>query len=297
MPWTAADAKSHTKEADTPAKQKAWAKIANSALKQYDGDEGKAIAVANAAVAKMGREEEDVDRMMEVERRFADIKPASYNRAEHTADAVLSMGSPVARIYGMESLRITPAAVDLSRMEQGGIPLLDHHKQDGLDSILGRISDIWFKRGALMGRVRFAQTPRGQMAEGMMERGEVAGVSIGYRVDEWRITDADGNVVDPDKDRLRWDDKLNFEATRWQLFEASMVGVPADGVATFRSFGSGVDRLLPDEVDELAKRAVSITKRFGDVSITYDFQRASSPLDDIRARMRSRQAIAERMFK
>jgi hypothetical protein len=184
------------------------------------------------------------------------------------------MGSPVERIYGMESLRITPTSVDLSRMESGGVPLLDHHKQDGLDSILGRISDVWFKRGALMGRTVFAQTPRGQMAEGMVERGEIAGVSIGYKVNQWRITDAEGNVVDPEKERMRWDDKLNFEGTRWQLFEASLVGVPADGVATFRMFGNGTDRSLPP-----------------------DFWRASPVLHDIRARMRSRQAIAERMFK
>lgn len=51
MPWTAADAQSHTKKAQTVAQKKQWAKVANSALEQY-GDEGKAIKAANAAVAK-----------------------------------------------------------------------------------------------------------------------------------------------------------------------------------------------------------------------------------------------------
>src|SRR6266699_5647264 len=56
MPWSASDAKSHTKAADTPEKQKKWATVANAALKTYKGDEGKAIASANAAVGK--REDE-----------------------------------------------------------------------------------------------------------------------------------------------------------------------------------------------------------------------------------------------
>ena len=61
MPWTAKDAEGHTKKANTPKKQKTWAKIANDALKKcIDGDEstevceGRAIRIANAAVAKIG---------------------------------------------------------------------------------------------------------------------------------------------------------------------------------------------------------------------------------------------------
>lgn len=50
MPWTAADAPSHSHHANTPAKRHKWATVANNALKEYDGDEGRAIRVANAAV-------------------------------------------------------------------------------------------------------------------------------------------------------------------------------------------------------------------------------------------------------
>ena len=71
-----------------------------------------------------------------------------------------------------------------------------------------------------MGRVKFAQTDAGKMAEGMVARGEMAGVSIGYRVDEWTITDAEGTVIDPDKSILNLDDKLTFTATRWEFARA-----------------------------------------------------------------------------
>lgn len=51
MPWTAKDASKHTKKADTPAEKKQWAKTANSVLKSSK-DEGKAVRVANSAIAK-----------------------------------------------------------------------------------------------------------------------------------------------------------------------------------------------------------------------------------------------------
>jgi uncharacterized protein YdaT len=52
MPWTPDDGPSrHTKKADTPASKKQWAATANAVLEK-SGDEGKAVRIANAAVAK-----------------------------------------------------------------------------------------------------------------------------------------------------------------------------------------------------------------------------------------------------
>lgn len=225
--------------------------------------------------------------------RFADVAPASYNKKDGTVDAVISMGSPVKRMYGTEVLRINENAIDLSRMTQGGIPLLDHHQQGGIDHVLGRVTETWIKRGALMGKLKFNKTPQGEKAEGMVSRGEIAGISAGYRIEDWEISDADGKVLDPEKDRVRWDDDLTFTATRWQLLEASLVGVPADGTAMIRSLGSGKDRSLP-EIDPLSLGAEKITKRFGDMIVTYEYPRIKSPLDDVRARMKARQVMSER---
>jgi phage head maturation protease len=76
----------------------------------------------------------------------------------------------------------------------------------------------------------------------MVKRGEITGVSAGYRVEEWEITDTDGRKVDPTF--LRWDDELTFEAVRWQLLECSLVSCPADASAGIRAYVSGVDRAL-----------------------------------------------------
>ena len=57
MPWSESDAESHTRKADTPARRKLWAKVANRTLAiardSVDSDpEGLAIRTANSVVAR-----------------------------------------------------------------------------------------------------------------------------------------------------------------------------------------------------------------------------------------------------
>jgi hypothetical protein len=82
---------------------------------------------------------------------------------------------------------------------------------------LGVIESAWIDGGKLYGKIRFAQTPRGKLAEGMVKRGELTGISAGYRVDKWAVTDADGDPVD--ENNVGWSDDLTFTATRWQLYD------------------------------------------------------------------------------
>src|SRR6185437_7275956 len=172
-----------------------------------------------------------------IEHRFSTSAPLSYSAADHTAECIISAGAAVNRIYGTEVLEISRAAVDLSRLP---VPLLDSHSQQSIDNILGRIESAWIAGGKLNGKLRFAQTPRGKMAEGMVARGELSGISAGYRVTEWSVQDADGNELDPD--RIGWsDDGLTFTATRWQLYEASLVGVPADSASAIRNVGGSAN--------------------------------------------------------
>lgn len=46
MPWTATDAPRFTHKADTPAKRRKWARVANAHLRKT-GDEKAAIRIAN----------------------------------------------------------------------------------------------------------------------------------------------------------------------------------------------------------------------------------------------------------
>jgi hypothetical protein len=171
-----------------------------------------------------------------VEHRFAGGTPSSYNATDHTATCVISAGASVDRIFGREVLTISRAAIDLSRIP---CPLLDSHSQTSIDSILGVIESAWISNGELYGKIRFAQTPRGRLAEGMVARGEITGISAGYKVLSWLVTDADGNVVD--ESNASWSDELTFVAERWQLYEASLVGIPADIASAIRKAGGGID--------------------------------------------------------
>jgi hypothetical protein len=210
-----------------------------------------------------------------IEHRFVDATttPLSYDAERRSVDAVISTGAPVPRFYGTEVLRIAPSAVIIDRLVAGGIPVLDSHQQIGIGNALGRVTKIWFSGGALMGKLAFNATPEGRKAEGMVQRGEITGISAGYRVEEWQISDENGDIIDPEKSRLRWDDtdNLTYEAVVWELIECSLVTTPADTAATIRSLGGDHDHALPA------------------------FTRIDDPLvREIKVRMAARQAIASR---
>jgi hypothetical protein len=180
--------------------------------------------------------------------RFAGGSPSTYDKASHSCDCVISAGAAVARFYGTEILRIDSKSVDRSRVTNGGCPLLDSHSQSSIDSVLGRIDSAWIKGGQLHGRIIFAQTPAGRRAEGMVSRGELKGISAGYSVSKWEISGEDGDIIDPEKTQMRWDETWTFTATRWQILEASLVGVPADAASAVRSFGAGAPGDLANDV-------------------------------------------------
>lgn len=213
-----------------------------------------------------------------IEHRYLDTKPRSYDATARSVDAVISTGSPVKRFYGTEVLRIAPEAVVLDRMIGGGIiPLLDSHKADGIAHILGRVEKVWFNRGTLMGSLTFNGTPQGEAAMGMVSRGEITGISAGYCVREWEITDDEGTVLDPEVSNIRWDENLTFTATKWELHEASLVSVPADSAALVRSIDGAGDAAL--------------------VRATRDRMLARQALSDIRARIGARHRMYEQTQK
>jgi phage head maturation protease len=181
----------------------------------------------------------------QIEHRFAGAGPTTYDATSHSCTLVISAGAAVQRFYGIEKLRIDRASIDLSRIASSGVPFLDSHSQAGINAILGRVDSAWIESGQLLGKVTFAQTPQGRLAEKMVATGMLKGVSAGYSVSEWSVTDPDGNAVDPDK--MRWGDTENtFLGTRWQLLEVSGVGVPADADSAVRSFGTTITTDLAD---------------------------------------------------
>jgi hypothetical protein len=206
-----------------------------------------------------------------IETRLADLSASSYDAKARTVDTVISRGVPVKRFYGTETLRIHPKSVITERLDSPGIPVLDAHQQTSISNVLGRVSKVWFRGGAFWGTLSFADTPNGRMAEGMVARREIGGVSAGYRVEEWEITNADGDVVDPDNERMRMDEDYKFEAVRWEILECSLAPVPADATASIRSLGEvawPAESVLSGRLIEaarmrmLARSRMSLRERF-----------------------------------
>ncbi len=97
--------------------------------------------------------------------------------------------------------------------------MLDAHRQTSIADIKGRVVSVRFEDGAIIGLLHISDPA----ALDAIARGDVTGVSIGYRVSRW------AESTDPaTRARVR-------TATSWELLEVSLVPIPADPAAILRS--------------------------------------------------------------
>ena len=133
--------------------------------------------------------------------------------------------------FGEEVLSHADGAVDLSRLQDGRLPLLARHDQNGQWPI-GYLDSFELKDRRLRAVANFASTPEAQTPLALMREGVPLSVSPGYRVDWDRAEEInDGRGV-----------KFN----RWQLMEGSVVPVAEDPTVGFNRSVSEV-ATMPDE--------------------------------------------------
>lgn len=162
----------------------------------------------------------------QVESRFASAKPgvpSTYNAKERTVEVVIATGYRVRRWFGWEELAIREDAIDLKRVAMGQCRLLDSHNQWGNDGALGVLLEARVENGQLVGVVRFNDTESGREAEQSVARGEITGISAGYRINKLVLAETSD------------DDDDVYRAEQWELLEASLVSVPADPFSGARS--------------------------------------------------------------
>lgn len=151
----------------------------------------------------------------------AAFRPRTLDRKNRTVEVILSTGAPVIRAgYDgpfSEQLEIAPDAVDLARLP---MPVLDGHRQDSVDRILGTLESVTFEGATMIGTLRISA--RHELLLDDIEAGVIRSVSIGYTVEKY-------------EDRPGSSGQKTRIATRWTLVEASFVSVPADPKATVRS--------------------------------------------------------------
>ena len=158
--------------------------------------------------------------------REAAFTGSSYNAEARTVEAVFSAGSAVTRWFGTEQLEVSADAIDLTRVGANLCPFLNAHNARDVAGVLGRVTEARVEGDQLVGTVAFADTDAGRAAEGQVSRGELTGISIGYNVRTWTLTE-------------QTDTSDTWTATRWELLEVSLVPVPADPLAGVRSAPQG----------------------------------------------------------
>lgn len=158
----------------------------------------------------------------------AAFRPSTINQDERTVELVASAGADVPRndFEGpfVERLIVSKEAIDLTRID--GMPLLDTHRQDGLERVLGVVRNARIEAGKLIVSVQISRRHDAIWRD--IEDGIVGSTSIGYLPLKWRDqTDARTGV------RIR-------SVTRWELREVSLVPIAADPDGKVREQQQGI---------------------------------------------------------
>lgn len=164
----------------------------------------------------------------QVESRFAAAKqgvPTTYDPKARTVEVVIATDFRVRRWYGFEELAIREDAINLMRVALGQCRLLDSHNRFGTDAALGVLLDARVENSQLVGTIRFNESEAGREAEQSVARGEITGISAGYRVNKLVLAETSD------------DDDDVYRAEQWELQEVSLVSVPADPFSGARSEG------------------------------------------------------------
>src|SRR5947199_570390 len=174
--------------------------------------------------------------------RRASLEPTTLDETHRTVDVVWTTGAGVRRrdtagVYE-ERLSLEREHVDLSRLV--GAPLLDAHRQDTIDQVLGVVTAAHVDG---IGRATVKLSERAEPVWKDIRAGILRHVSVGYSVDQWRDSHENGL-------RVR-------TAVRWTPKELSLVAIPADAGATVR--GDDMDKDPTDDTgaDQKARAAVN----------------------------------------
>ena len=164
---------------------------------------------------------------------------------ERKFELSFSSEEPYNRGWCIEILDHGPGAVDLTRLNEIGVLLYNHHR----DEVLGRIERAWIEGDRGKAVVAFDDDEAAEIIYQKVKSGTLKGVSVGYRVRVWEFVDR-GAISSNGKYTGPCD-----VATDWEPYEISIVSVPADPTV-------GVGRELEDPTQPTTgKRAPSMAER------------------------------------
>jgi HK97 family phage prohead protease len=152
--------------------------------------------------------------------REATFAPQSWNADARTFNVIFATGANVQRM-DHKGAYIERLGMDQDFSGFAGAPVLNSHRRGDLDDVLGSVLSATAAGFEAHATIRMSTRPRAEAVVEDILAGHIRGVSVGYRVDEWRDTTEDGK-------RVR-------TAVRWVPVELSLVAVGADPAARIRS--------------------------------------------------------------
>lgn len=167
--------------------------------------------------------------------REAAVSADGINAETRTVTLSFASEEPCPDFWGdIEILRCNETAADISRFANGVMPVLYNHNRN---EVIGKPNRIWFENGKAYAEIQFDEDEESTRIWNKVQSGSLRGVSVGYRVKEYRFVkkgemSADG-IQGP-----------AYIAERWEVYEISIVSMPADSTV-------GVGRSL--NIDEVLK--------------------------------------------
>ncbi len=173
-----------------------------------------------------------------------DRKVSSFNDKARTVDIVLATENEVKRRSWeegpyVEILSVNRAAIDTTRLN--ALPLVDQHDvYNGMSARLGSVvpGSLRFENGTAIVTAKISRNEKGAELFRDLEDGHVFGASVGYRIDEFKKTDAPSGGLP------------TIRATRWTPLELSIVSIPADPAATTRAHETERTTEMPQQPKE-----------------------------------------------
>ncbi len=154
------------------------------------------------------------------------VKTADGGENERIVELSFSSEEPYERWFGIEILSHQEGAVDLTRLNEIGVLLFNHDRNQVIGQILS--AELDSKAGRCTARVRFDTDEESEKVYQKVNSGTLKGVSVGYTVNEFEVEKAVSKV-----------ESDIYTATKWIPYEISIVSIPADATV-------GVGRSVED---------------------------------------------------
>lgn len=156
-------------------------------------------------------------------KRNFEFAPSSFNEESMTVECIYATETPVDRGEFMEVLDISPEALDACRLDSKAVALIWNHEWDD-PRVVGRVVRHWIEGRNAIALIQLSTSQYSKGTVDDIKSGVIKSVSVGYDVLDYE-----------DEKSKSAGQKVIRRVKRWMPFEVSIVGIPADYNAQFRS--------------------------------------------------------------